>query len=263
MQWSCDMKWTQGSVLVIDEKIKSHVPNDMSSKFSHALVVSHPCDIANDPRIEPTVEVIFGVLIEVSDGNYEHGKNPRTLHLTLKNNGDNKTIELQACNKIAIHKEVLGKYIPDSSFQLQLSGIKVLQSWLAARYRRHAFPDEFNRRMKSIVDFIVHEGKKHSKAIMGYWVNYEPDQELTREQPYELDIFVVYSMDDMDYESTAKEVTKKIKGKFNGKDFGIILGKCEAYSETEFTYQDMRMNYEYKMDYISLRDEAPDRQAQA
>jgi hypothetical protein len=251
MPWSRDTKWTQGSVLIINERIKSCLRDTMN--FDYAVVISHACDIAQDPDVEPMVEIIFGEVIEASNGNCEHGKNPRMLHLPIKHIDDDKTIELRASNKRVISKDILGEHEPDASFQLQLRGKKVLQSWLAARYRRHAFPDEFNERMKKIIDFIISEGKKHNRAIIGYWVNYEPERELSPDELYELDIYVVYSVDEIVFEEEAKEVVKKIAEKFNEKNLGIILGKCEAYAETEFTYHDMRNNYEYQLEYISLR----------
>lgn len=255
MQRTRSINLSQGSALAINHQIKSCLPHEIDQGFCFALVVSHSCDIANSPDIEPEVEVILGVFKKESDGNYEHGKNPRTLHLTVRHEGGDKVIELQARNKISVSKHTLSQILPNIFFQLQPKGIKVLQSWLSTRYRRHAFPDEFNRRIKEIIKYIANEGRKHNKAILGIWFNLEPERELNSDEPYELDIFVVYSSDNPGYEEEAEGLVRKIKDKFGSINSGIYLGKCKAYSEMEFTYHDMRTNYEYQFEHISIREE--------
>jgi hypothetical protein len=48
---------------------------------------------------------------------------------------------LEATNRFIVKKENLWTIDPDKDYRLDAKDKSVLQSWLAARYRRHAFPD--------------------------------------------------------------------------------------------------------------------------
>src|SRR5205823_3760746 len=124
-----------------------------SADITLALAISHDCDIANDNLdAEPTVEFVLGRVVDKSNGNYGFGKNHRVLHLPATLEGKPATLELLAIRKISIHKEDLATHEPDERFVLEMKPRQILQSWLAARYRRQALPDRLVARLRPVFD---------------------------------------------------------------------------------------------------------------
>jgi hypothetical protein len=144
--WSRETPWRQGHVLS-DEAVKKTGIAD-GAPGTIVVVISHDCDLAALPDKEPEAEIIVGRLLEKADGNYTHAKTPRVLHLEFTTPDGSKFVELTATNKMRLRKEVLADEVPRTGFELRPGDQSILQRWLAARYRRAAFPDEFEKRLK-------------------------------------------------------------------------------------------------------------------
>jgi hypothetical protein len=260
MPWSRNTLWKQGSVLAKENFIKVGLENEIDADL--AVVVSHDCDIANDNlEAEPAIEFIFASIVDQQNGNCTHGKNPRTLHLSYNREGEAIVVELIASRKISIQKDVLEPIQPDLDYEL--NSTYILQSWLAARYRRHALPNSLVDRLKPVLAHLDKEGKKNANGILSFRLDYEPKSELPPEEPYELWINIVYITDDDRYEAMAEEIAAGLNAKFpklleKTKDCGSVdLQRCEAVSEMEFTIRDMRETVEYHLEYLSYRTEPP------
>jgi hypothetical protein len=147
---------------------------------------------------------------------------------------------------------------------LELKPRQILQSWLAARYRRQVLPDRLVDRLRLVFDFLEKQGKEHALGILGYWFNFDPhDVELPPDQSYELWLNIIYSIDNPAIEEDAKNLAASVRKKFHelmkaAADLGTVdLRHCEAYSEQEFTLRDLRDNIEYRLGYLSHRINAP------
>lgn len=148
MSWDRNSKWCQGAVLSgADYQSICH-----NSNYEGAIAVSHSCDIANS--LEPKIEFISIKNLEKADGNLRYGKNPRKLHLPILHNAKSVFIELCAKDKIIIEKEQMS-FSPSSEFELESEGVYILQSWLSARYKRHALPDSLVERLRPLMAFRV------------------------------------------------------------------------------------------------------------
>jgi hypothetical protein len=81
-------------------------PSRSSQKVDFAVIVSHDCDIAANPAIEPVVEAIPGVFVEKEDGSLPHAKETRRLHLGMTNvrSGQQRFAEFRATDKLRISK---------------------------------------------------------------------------------------------------------------------------------------------------------------
>ena len=146
-EWGSQSPWRQGHVLP-DDAFESLLPRLRDRGFDVAIVISHDCDIARLPHAEPVVEVIPGKRIQTLDGNYSFAKNARRLNLSYRNGDAFIHFDLSACEKTAVGKTQLADFEPNAAMSLGSEGRSVLQQWLALRYRRSAFPDEFNRRLE-------------------------------------------------------------------------------------------------------------------
>ncbi len=140
---------------------------------------------------------------------------------------------------------------------------QILQSWLAARYRRHALPNSLVERLRPVFEYIEKEGKNNSSGILSFQLSYDPKDELPSEEPYELWLNIVYITDEAKYGSMAEDIALRLKTEFpklleKTKNSGTVdLRQCEAFSEMEFTLRDMRDNVEYHLEHLSYRTEPP------
>jgi hypothetical protein len=92
-------KWQQGAILH-PKDAKRLLPETLETDV--LLVISQSCDLVHlKPDEEPWVELIRATRIDNGDGNYEHFKNPRKLHMTDPNLG---VLEITAIG-IASHEK--------------------------------------------------------------------------------------------------------------------------------------------------------------
>lgn len=259
MPWSRDTTWRQGSIL--SQKDFQVVGLSDASDANLAIAISHDCDIANENLdVEPVVEFILARIIEQHNGNFTHGKNPRTLHLGYTQGENLVFLELRASKRLTLQKDKLEAVQPDNSYKLTDSR-QILQSWLAARYRRHALPNSLVDRLREVFSYIEKKGKNQSSGILSFRLSYDPEDELPPDEPYELWVNVVYITDKDEYREMSEEFAEDLKTEFTNllkktKDYGgVILCKCEAVSEMEFTLRDMRETVEYHLEHLSYRTE--------
>lgn len=262
MPWNRNTLWRQGSVL--DQRDFQSVGLTDVPDADLAIAISHDCDIANDNLdVEPAVEFIFARILNKCDGNCTNGKNPRTLHLDYKHSETSVFLELLASKKFMLEKNTLEAVQPEEFYNLTPHSRKILQSWLAARYRRHALPNSLVDRLREVFTHIEKKGKKNSSGILSFHMSYDPEDELPPEEPYELCLNVVYLTDKAEYSAMAEEIAQNLKTEFpklleKTQDKGMVdLRKCEAISEMEFTLRDMRDMVEYHLEHISYRTEPP------
>ncbi len=117
------------------------------------VVISHDCDILQDAANEPCVEVICGRRIAAADGNFTFGKSPRRIHLELDTPEGPVAVQLDAPRKhllpkVSDGKPALSDAEPVRGWAIAAEHRRALKRWLADRYDRHAFPEEFEERMR-------------------------------------------------------------------------------------------------------------------
>ena len=266
-EWNRDTPWRQGHLLstkAIDE-LGLYQPDDSDEML--AIVATHDCDLAQDPEVEPNVEVVVGRLVRDKDGNCTHAKNARKLHIDFVGT-DPLWAEFEATAKVLIKKQGLNKFSPNSDALLSSESHAIFQMWLASRYRRSAFPDEFERRLTS-KEFKLHEKiakavKPHGELIAGVFFDVDEGDEVTREgadDTYRLDITILHAADpDFDAaEKAAMTAAKVIETAFQDKLFKpakkwqhIELRSCEPISESVLTYQHFKQLKRWRLEHISL-----------
>jgi hypothetical protein len=261
MPWSRNTSWKQGSILASKDFLAIGLPP--YCPYPLAMVVSHDCDIANDRLdVEPFVEFVLARNIVEQNGNYTNGKNPRILHLSYKCQKDDIFLEVLASDKFTVEKSILENIQPDETYEL-ISSHQILQSWLAARYRRHALPNSLVDRLREVFKYIEKEGKKKSDGVLSFRLSYEPMGELPPEEAYELWLSIIYVTDRAEYHDMAEQLATGLKKEFpklleKSQDFGLVdLRQCEAFSEMDFTVRDLRDTVEYHLEHLSYRTETP------
>jgi hypothetical protein len=144
---SRDTPWRQGLVLEQQAAIDLNLIAPNHAEHTVVVMVTHDCDIASNETREPDVEVIVGQRIP-SLGADTNAKTARRLHIAFDTNQGPVAVELQATGKVTRPKSAVLSTLPRSDWKLTSEGKVTLQKWLAARYYRSAFADEFERRLK-------------------------------------------------------------------------------------------------------------------
>lgn len=265
-EWSRETPWRQGHLLGAEAVNALHLRHPTEPDKTLAIVATHDCDLAQAPDREPMVEVIVGRTIEKLDGNYTHAKVPRRLHITL--DGQEPCLaEFEATAKTYIEKKALADYEPRSEVRLSPETASTFQLWLASRYRRSAFPDEFERRLtnEKLDKKIAKALTQHGELISGIFFDVDDGQELSHDgpdDPYTLDIYLLHP-DEPDYDAAAgasQAAAEAIQSAFTERLLTsstriwrqIELRACEALSESALTYQQFKQLKRWRLEHLSL-----------
>jgi hypothetical protein len=268
-QWDRTTPWRQGHLLTDEAATTLNLKG--SQPQAVVVVISHDCDLAATPSKEPNVEVIRGRQIETPDGNFAHAKNARALHLPFICGNQKQWIELLATDKLAIGKADLAAFAPRPDLRLDQAGHSILQRWLAGRYRRAAFPDAFENRLKQngLQEKLIGILKPLGEHIVAVFFDVDNGQEAVRTDPsdtYALRIYIAYATDPDPgrAQAAAEEVRDKIETAFRQRLFeptqqwtDIELCECITISEESLTYRQSTLFKQWHLEYISLREDPP------
>ena len=268
--WSRTIGWRQGHILPEEAAAALGLA---SAADALVMVVSHDCDLANaNLDDEPCVEVIAGKRLPSSDPNRANLKSARTLHLTITCEGRTECVELTATGKQLIPKSALAAWRPDPRYRLDADNFFTLRRWLAARYDRAAFPDQFERRMYGETDLAERINKVAKKegvnrVVSGIYFEVSPREELDPAVPYDLTVVLVYTpgMDPLKNGDIAEEAGKAIDAHFRkrclpdealGTWKHIHLKEVIAYSEEGISVARMKRLQRWHLDHLSMRSPA-------
>ena len=260
-----DRSWRQGSVLQDSDTLSLGLINSLEEKH-FAIVATHDCDCVAKEEDEPKLELIIGRQIakEAYDGSLTHAKSTRKLHLEIAQQGI--YIELSSATRTSVEKESLRGLSPSETWFLDVDQRRIFRRWLAARYDRVSFPDELAKRLKPVANHFKRVTKNDGAAIIGFYIQFEPDAELKSEdsQPYSFRITVVYDSSKVGALEAAQRIAGSLQEKFE-KEFktletvsgtnwaNIDLESCVAMSDFNFTLQDALSSYVYRLDDASLK----------
>lgn len=259
--WTRETPWKQGSALTESASLSLALVEPELKNTHIAIVVSHDCDIAEDNLDnEPSVEIIIGKLVDEADPNLTHAKSPNRLHLEIIQQDEAKFIELLATQKRHVSKDSLTALKPDSRIALSSQSREILQAWLASRYRRAAFPDALNAHLILLRETLQKIGKKNPKAVIGFYIYFEPDSEVTDpSEPYEVWLVIVFDHLIDGAEEFAMEASRKIVARMEAKFrtnvgwHGVELRSCDTCSDEEFSLYSAMTFKSYPLEYLSLR----------
>ena len=259
--------WRQGSVLS-EGAARDFIPASVDASDSPCVVlISHDCDIVNVEK-ETEVEVIVGRFVDAVDGGLTGGKNSRTLHLSWSQSDRTRHVELSATKKRYIPKSALTISRPDTSYRLDQDNLATLRFWLAARYNRAAFPDEFNNRLRSTkaLSDLLRILKPLGNLVTGVYVRLDTQEELPSEHPtppYCVTMFVVFAPGEDPLESleraekTADAIADAIGSRCHDKAADrwswLQLEQCLAISEDDLTIGQAKKLQQLSLEYLSLR----------
>jgi hypothetical protein len=263
--WDRNTPWRQGKIINAEDCVALKLCDETEAATALVVVASHDCDISQSHTIEPNVEIIVGKIVSDLDGNFSHAKNARCLQLSFEGKMP-QVGEFEATRKTVISKAELVSFKPSANHCLSPENTTIFQLWLASRYRRSAFPDEFENRLKAtkIAGKIAKIVKPHSKDISGVFFDVDDGREVERigsDDTYQLGITILYPSEPNPEisEKTAMSVEKEIRAVFAAvllqplkKWQHIELRYIDVMSEDAITYRQFKQLKRWRLDHMSL-----------
>lgn len=271
-EWSRETPWRQGCALT-DETVEKFALRDARAPESTlVVVVSHDCDLAASPDKEPEIELIVGRQIEKADGNFTRAKTPQVLHLEFATPDGEKFVELSATKKVRVAKIDFTDHEPRRDFQLGPKEQSILQHWLAARYRRAAFPEAFAERLNKsgASERLTKILKPAGKHICAIFFDVDEGNEVQRNEPndtYGLAIVLLCESqpNSPESEAVALKVGEQIESAFKELFFNennswrdVELLECRVMSYEALTYAQSLMLKQWRLEHLSLREDPED-----
>lgn len=267
--WSRKVGWRQGHVVPTDALAVLGVEHKADVLV---IVVSHDCDLANDDlQAEPYAEVIVGRTLAAADPSLTRTKSPRTLHLQLSCDGRAACVELVATQKHFIPKSRLATYRPDARYHLDPKGLETLRHWLAVRYARAAFPDEFVNRLRRVTKLAerlerIVKQPEVDRIVSAVYFHLDTLEERAPDdpRPYELTVVLVYEpgADPLRNGELAADAAERIRAVFRTRCLEneatdswqhIRLTDVLALSEEEITVSQAKALQQWRLEHISLK----------
>jgi len=140
--------WSQGQLLSPEAALALQLVAAEEATSQFPIVITHDCDLAAALEKEPLTEILIGRPIEKL-GSATNAKVARRLELPLQSNSGPRAVELLAPDKRAVPKAARFEHVPRRDLWLAPQDRRILQRWLAARYRRAAFPEAFEDRLRT------------------------------------------------------------------------------------------------------------------
>jgi hypothetical protein len=191
-----DKGWRQGSILppALFRQVASELDLDESSV---AVLVTHSCDLVHhDFHKEPHAEVIVGRPCDRLDHSRTPGKNPRVIQIELIHDGGRHAFEFSVHDRLRFDRTHLAAHSPSRDWHIEAGPLDDLTEWLARRYTRSAFPDEFNRRLAAARSFIKKGKRLFERQGEGVWAIFmrlDTPNELSEDSSYRVIVRIVTS----------------------------------------------------------------------
>lgn len=258
------LEWRQGALLTEGALVALGLVEN-TQNIPLGIVISHDCDIGATSDKDAHIEIILGEGIEKM-GEYALLKNPRVLDLEIVS-AVPTFCRVKMSEKRFVRKgDILPDFI-DKARGLDASNLRILTKWLAARYRRSAFPNSFEERLDSRtfkkIQNLVEKNITYLEEIL-FRVDDNDGLEASPDENHSLGIVIVIkSFDDqiqrMEAERVVRAMAAELEGIFRTKFFnnnikdwnGIELEYCEATPISALTYEYFVAHQPWRLEHVS------------
>lgn len=261
-----DTDWRQGDLLTREAAAALGLVAAVDEE-RRVIVITHDCDLPHGSEL--CVEVIVAEMVVKEDPQLSYAKNPRRLHLAYEGiNAAPLILELRHGDRRSVPKgDFAERAVKDHSLALPIDAKRILKQWLAARYGRPAFPNEFEERLRKgkVERKIAKILEPDAKYLVGLFFDLGEQRgtEAVEGEPYALSVSVVYDANEggADARGAAERVAMQLRELFEN-TYGkpdvateIALDACEAVADTYLTLADLRRVDQWRLEYVSLRDD--------
>ena len=266
--------WSQGKVLPPQAALAFKLVAVEEAATHFPVVITHDCDLAAALEKEPNAEILIG-RPSSKLGAAANAKVARRLELLLQSQSGPQVVELLASQKRIVPKAVLFEYVPRQDVWVASRDRLILQRWLAARYRRAAFPEAFETRLRTKVDrralvdhieAILDEGGEWIRCLLFDLDDGDLSEREGPEDVYRLGITVLYAgtPDEPKAYAAASAAAEALEKTFaraferpGGVRQYIDLRYCDPVSDAVLTVQQREQLTEWRLEYLSLAADPP------
>ena len=257
--------WRQGSLIrpadrhrMLEASI-DHAPEPGNTPF-RLIVITQDCDLIGESDIEPFVELFLGRGIEAMDPLCRNGRNPRLLHVPLiEPQHRHSWLEISIHDRFRIRKEALVELAADDTVRIAIEEIGLLKRWIAKRYIRPAFPDEFNRRLDTVRRRLEKLFKStEGRVVTGLFLDVA-DEELDADTPYDIGVRITAPAETWDDSGRVRMLNsfeERLMSIIDDCD-GVAISDVDirVLPEDHLTLADLRRFRRLDMDYSSLPEQ--------
>lgn len=265
--------WRQGSLFSIEDSARllreaqppPYLPREIADGF-RLIVASHSCDIVSERDDEPYVDVYPVVSLPAGvDPQQLSVRNARRLHVHLTVGGAEIACEIFAPSRFSISRTRLTELAADAGASLSEFYLKHFVAWLAARFRRTAFPDEFNERLEPAKKKIRKALNDAHRGLISLLIDLDPFDETPKTDGTAYELSLLGLMTHADYETPethAKATTALMRTKgaldgcmLDGGAKAFKVNKPELRSAATLSVADYDTYYSFGFEDLSLRDD--------
>lgn len=259
--------WRQGDLLAPDSSVALGVIDPAQRDTHRVLVVTHSCDIASEAEIEPTIELMIGIVVRQDEATSQNGHSIRKLHLGAEGASGVEWVDYGIAQRREVSKVALLQHEPWVEQRYTSEHRVLLRRWLAQRYARCEFPDAFINWLKDsgVGSRFEDLGKRHSAHLIGIYFDFDDDTERADpDDPYVLGINLVYKADNAEHAAAAEQARVRLKTLFaarckpNHEWRWIELAYCDALSDEVFNLRAARTFRRWRFEHRSVRGEPLD-----
>jgi len=247
--------WQQGAIIAVSEIkpfIQSFISDINPCDEGVFIITSQDCDVLNDK--ESFIEMVLATVTETpTDTGLMHGRSVRDLYLPCHNN---HCYHMNINARVWVASKVKEELQPNDNLPNELTNR--LSGWLSFRYRREAFPDDFNDKLKKSISNLRRSlSKLKNEYLIAIYLDIEPDRKLEQGENYDVGMLVIIA------EETPEAISEEYANIFNrfmtkskndaGTTFHPYINESVIIYESEVTVADIRRLKKWHLEDISSR----------
>jgi hypothetical protein len=261
-----ELGWRQGSV--VSDDLFQHLSNQdvfpkaTSSSPKILIVVSQDCDVCNDSyEKEPWVEFLLAVQVEQEKRSFFNGKHPRQIQFEIAVGETKKFFEASVHDRFRAERGLLAVYSPRKDWALSPPTTRDIKHWLARRYVREGFPNEFEKRvsgLKSKLTSKVFPDPKRGGLFTAIFLLMD-ERELPEDESYQIIMWLTMTMDNYDAREkrgVVEKLASEIADAMNECD-GIDVVNFEVKSEADVSLEERNQLKRWDYDALSFAEGLP------
>lgn len=257
-----ELGWRQGSIFFRNDTWAFQSWFPAVSHDSYLMVITHTCAVVSDSlQKEPTAEFLVLKRTESLEKEHANGRNPRLLSFYVTENNIDIPVLAHISKRYSFARHWLLNSTPHENITISDETLRKLTTWLARRYTRPAFPDEFNRRTDAPFNKIQKKFKKAAyKEAVNNLISFaleipEYKKELSEGEDYELGVYLIVDGEQLElHRDKYEELIIYVTGELENCE-GIGFFGAEIIGDDDLTVAQSRQLKLYDLDSLSFNEE--------
>lgn len=226
------------------------------------IAVTHDCSVIQPSlQHEPHLEWLLAKPIENGHGHFRYARNIRRLHLEIEVEGYLRWFEVGMALRGFASREGLDGCSSDKRYSIDGDNLNILKRWLGNRYTTQTFPDDFNDRIKPLIEgssapLIKMFNTAPGEACRSLYLTLNPfDRGVEDGENYELTVAALFR------DEVAMDIGRELMDQFAAnieallrdvKGFGDVT--VLAFAESDLSHAQVLKMARWQLDYVSLAD---------